>query len=196
MPHISPEDVNRISDFETLLGFLHDKLDWPVDPSKTIEDVTFDFTADELRVHESAAARLNGGIVRQLRDFRTDQKIGVFFVEFNDERIYATALRQVLRGLVPNRRQSGQRRTWNHQNLLFVCSTKNYAQFTFAHFSGDNHATAKLSMFGWQRGDTHIRTLCEFNLPALAWPRDENDVAAWLKKCSGLKASSAAIDAC
>jgi len=30
MPHISPEDINRISDFETLLGFLHDKLDSPV----------------------------------------------------------------------------------------------------------------------------------------------------------------------
>ncbi len=184
MAHFTSEDINRITDFESLLAFLHDKLDWPVDPLKTIEDVTFDFTADELRVHEAAAARLHGGIVRQLRDIRTDQKIGVFFVEFDNDRIYATALRQILRGLVPNRRQSGQRRTWDHENILFVCATKSYEQFTFAHFSGDKHATAKLSMFGWQRGDTHLRTLCEFNLPALAWPSDPTDADDWLKKWS------------
>lgn len=112
MPNLAPQEINAITDFESLLRFLHDKLDWPVDPSKTIEDVTFDYPADELRVHEATAARLHGGIVRQLRDFSTDQKIGIFFVEFNDANVYATALRQILRGLVPNRRQSGQRRTW------------------------------------------------------------------------------------
>ena len=47
MPHISPEDINRISDFESLLAFLHDKLDWPIDPSKTIEDVTLDYLRRE-----------------------------------------------------------------------------------------------------------------------------------------------------
>ncbi|MGZ5481052.1 MAG: Eco57I restriction-modification methylase domain-containing protein [Pyrinomonadaceae bacterium] len=184
MANLTPKDINAITDFESLLRFLHDKLDWPVDPSKTIEDATFDYTADELRVHESAASRLNGGIVRQLRDIRTDQKIGIFFVEFNKENIYATALRQILRGLVPNRRQSGQRRTWGHENLLFICATKNYQQFTFAHFAGEKHATARLSMFGWQRGDTHIRTLCEFNLRALEWPSDPTDADSWLKKWS------------
>jgi hypothetical protein len=182
MANLTPKDINAITDFESLLRFLHDKLDWQVDPSKTIEDVTFDYTADELRVHESAAARLHGGIVRQLRDFRADQKIGIFFVEFADTRVYATSLRQILRGLVPNRRQSGQRRTWAHENLLFICSTKNYEQFTFAHFSGEKHTTAKLSSFGWQRGDTHLRTLCEFNLPALSWPSDPQDAEGWLRK--------------
>jgi hypothetical protein len=59
MPNLTPKDINAITDFESLLRFLHDKLDWPVDPSKTIEDVTFDYTADELRVHESAAIRLS-----------------------------------------------------------------------------------------------------------------------------------------
>lgn len=184
MPSLTPQDINRISDFESLLRFLHDKLDWPVDSSKTIEDVTFDFTADELSVHETAAARLHGGIVRQLRDIRTDQKVGIFFVEFNKEKIYATALRQILRGLVPNRRQSGQRRTWEHDNLLFICATNKYEQFTFAHFSGDKHAMAKLSMFGWQRGDTHVRTLCEFNLRALEWPSDPTNADNWLERWS------------
>ena len=56
MPHISPQDINAISDFESLLGFLHDKLDWPVGgTSKTIEDVSFDYRAEEeLRINEVA----------------------------------------------------------------------------------------------------------------------------------------------
>jgi adenine-specific DNA-methyltransferase len=184
MSPLTPQDINRIYDFESLLSFLHDRLGWEVDPSKTIEDVTFDYMADELRLPKSTAERLNGGIVRQLRDVTTGQKIGIFFIEFNSESIYATALRQILRGLVPSRRQSGQQRTWDHENILFVCSTRDYERFTFAHFSGEKYATAKLSMFSWQRGDTHLRTLCEFNLPALEWPSDPTIADGWLKKWS------------
>ena len=179
--NLTPQDVNKITDFAKLLGFLQDKLEWPVDPSKMIEEVTFDYTADELRVQESAAVRLRGGIVRQLRDVHPDQKLGIFFVEFDDAHVYATALRQILRGLVPNRRQSGQHRTWTHENLLFICATANYEQFTFAHFSGDKAQTAKLSTFGWQRGDVRMRTLLEHNLPPLRWPEDNGkDGGAWI----------------
>ena len=39
-----------------------------------------------------------------------------------------------------------------------------------------------LSIFSWEQGDTHIRTLCEYNLPALAFPSDGfSDDTAWLK---------------
>src|SRR5439155_21039303 len=157
MPHISPQDINAISDFESLLGFLHDKLDWPVDLSKAIEDISFDYQAEELRVNEANAAKLKDGKVWRLRDFRPDQKIGIFFVEFQTENVYVTSLRQILRGLVPNRRQSAHHQTWAHNNLLFICSTANYEQFTFAHFSGEKQANAKLSMFSWRRGDPRMR---------------------------------------
>ena len=36
----------------------------------------------------------------------------------------------------------------------------------------ENWRRAVLSIFSWEQGDTHIRTLCEYNLPALALPRD------------------------
>ena len=40
-----------------------------------------------------------------------------------------------------------------------------------------------LSIFSWEQGDTHIRTLCEYNLPALAFPSDgfSND-QEWLQE--------------
>jgi hypothetical protein len=123
--------------------------------------------------------------VRQLRDFRADQKIGIFFVEFDNVNVYATSFRQILRGLIPNRRQSGQRRTWAHENLLFICATSNYEQFTFAHFSGEKQTNAKLSTFSWRRDDLRMRTLIDHNLPAIHWPADDGeDAEAWLKAWS------------
>ena len=42
---------------------------------------------------------------------------------------------------------------------------------------------AVLSIFSWERGDTHVRTLCEYNLPALAFPAGgfSND-QEWLRE--------------
>ena len=68
---------------------------------------------------------------------------------------------------------------WAAQNLLFI-ATHNYQQFTVAHFKGDRAATAQLSTFGWEYGNVGLRTLCEYNLPALAWPDDESDADGWL----------------
>jgi len=102
-------------------------------------------------------------------------------VEFNQPRVCVTALRQVLRGLVPRRRQSPTQRAWQHENLLFLCTTANYEQFTFAHFRGEQARKARLATFGWQQGDRYVRTLCEHNRPALRWPEDDGaDADAWL----------------
>jgi hypothetical protein len=187
MAPIDVDAVRNVTDFNSLLRLLQDELQWnDLDPSLVQEDVTFAWTADELRLHESAAERLEGGAVRQLRPLRPNQPWGgIFFVEFADKRVYRTALRQVLRGLVPSRRHDPQLPAWRHPNLLFLCATRDYQNIAFAHFRGEGQQTAKLSTFGWQQGDTHLRTLCEFNLPALEWPDDDGaDPDAWLKHWS------------
>src|SRR5205823_6447345 len=52
----------------------------------------------------------------------------------------------------------------------------------FAHFRGQQVNRAVIAAFGWERGDTHIRTLCEFNLPALGYPDDPGNTEAWLQQ--------------
>ncbi len=183
MPAITPSAVARIRNLPSLLGFCADELGWPLDPTATLDDATFDYRADELRVQPAQATRLKGGVVRQLRDLRRDQPWGVFLVEFNEPQVYKTALRQVLRGLVPSRRGSATQRTWAHENLLFICTTRDYDRFTFAHFRGQEARRAVLTTFGWQRGDGHVRTLCEYNLPGLRFPEDGGtDPQAWLAR--------------
>jgi len=175
------ESVRRVDGLEPLLALLRDELAWPVEPAAAQEDYTFTWNADELRLDECATRRLCHGVVRQLRPFAASQPWGVFLVEFTDGHVYRSALRQVLRGLVPSRRRAADLPAWQHENLLFLCTTREYDCFTFAHFRGERLQKARLATFGWEAGDDYIRTLCEYNLPALRYPEDGGrDSAAWL----------------
>ena len=116
------------------------------------------------------------------------QPWGIFFLQFESESIYRTALRRVLRGLVERRDRDASLPAWKHDHLLFICTTTDFQRFAFAHFAAttDNWRRAVLSIFSWEQGDTHIRTLCEYNLPALAFPshgfsNDQEWLQAWQK---------------
>jgi hypothetical protein len=172
--------VQSVKDFPSLLKLLRDELRWPLPDESLPEDITFDWSAGELRIHDSQAQRLKGGIVQQLRPLASNQPFGIFYVEFADAQVHRSALRQVVRGLVPNRRRDPSLQPWHLENLLFICATKDYRLLSFAHFKGDKFSKAKLSSFGWESGSAYIHTLCKFNLPALTWPEDESDREAWL----------------
>ena len=174
--------VRGVSNLDSLLALLRDELDWPLETSQPQEDITFEWTAGELRLPETAEERFRDGVVHQLRPAAQNQPWGVFLVQFNDGRIYRTALRQVLRGLVPKRGRAAELPAWRRENLLFICTTQDYDRFTFAHFRGQKAQRARLASFGWERGDPYVRTLCEHNLPGLKWPDDDGrDAEAWLK---------------
>ena len=89
----------------------------------------------------------------------------------------------MLRGLVERRARDPYLPAWQHDQLLFICTTTDFQRFAFAHFAAnENWRRSVLSIFSWEQGDTHIRTLCQYNLPALAFPSEgfPND-EAWLK---------------
>ena len=168
---------------EDLLEFLRE-LNWPLPFDALAEDLTFDWTGEDLRLPETANQRLAGGSVRQLRTMAEGQPWGIFLVEFAKPHVYRTALRNILRGLVPSRRHDSSLAAWHHPNLLFICATANYGQITFAHFRGEKAGRARLATFGWEQGSRYARTLLDFNVPALAWPRSPADTASWLRQWS------------
>ncbi len=191
MPNITPNDIHNIRDFDALLDFFREKLDWRIPEDVELEDVAFPWSAEDLDLDEPTEDRIVE--CRQLPRFppaeltfglvEDPQPWGIFFLQFNSESIYRTALRRVLRGLVNRRNRDASLPSWEHENLLFICTTTDFQRFAFAHFAAnENWRRAVLSIFSWEQGDTHIRTLCEFNLPALALPHDgfpNNE--AWLK---------------
>ena len=179
MPQITPNDINGIYDFETLSHFLREKLDWPIPEGIEFKEIAFPWSAEELDLDEPTEGRIMD--CWQLPPFPTaqlelefsagTQPWGIFFVQFTNESIYRTALRRILRGLVGRRDRDPSLPVWQHDQLLFICTTDDFQRFAFAHFaSTENWRRAVLSIFSWEQGDTHVRTLCEYNLPALAFP--------------------------
>jgi hypothetical protein len=178
------EMPREIRDFASLLAYLVENLNWDLDLESFTDpdDLTFEWSGESLRLGDKRTGQLSGGFVRQLREIASGQPWGIFFVEFTDERIYRTALREILRGLVFSRRRDPNLPSWQHENLLFICATRDYERITFAHFRGEQMQKARLATFGWQRDSSYLRTLLEFNLPNLHWPEDPSDSAAWLKQ--------------
>ena len=183
MPDITPDDIHNIHDFDTLLDFLREKLGWRIPEDIEFEDVAYPLTPQDLDLDELTENRL--GDYYQLPPFPPNQPTlrfaedtqpwGIFFFQFNSETVYRSALRPVLRGLVERRDRDSNLPTWEHDQLLFICTTTDFQRFAFAHFASHtakNWRRAVLSIFSWEQGDTHIRTLCEYNLPALAFPSD------------------------
>ncbi len=192
MPYITPDDIHNIHNFDTLLDFLHEKLGWHIPEDNELEDIAFPWSASDLDLDELTEELVVN--CQQLPPFPTHQlefefsdspqPWGIFFLQFDSELIYRTALRRVLRGLVERRDRDASLPAWRHDHLLFICTTTDYQRFAFAHFASttDNWRRAVLSIFSWEQGDTHIRTLCEYNLPALAFPSGGfSDDEAWLK---------------
>lgn len=169
-----------INSKEELLSFLRDDLNWGLPQDVLFDELTFDWTDSDLRIAPERAGMLT---VQQLRAIVPGQPWGIFYVEFNDPKVYRTALRQILRALVPSRRRDPSQQSWKHDNLLFICVTKDYERITFAHFRGDSAAKAKLSTFGWKSESAYFRTLFEYNLPHLQWPEDNGtDALAWVSQ--------------
>jgi hypothetical protein len=175
-----PATLPLIQDQASLLAFLSDYLDWPIPVDTQLDEITFDWTDADLRLSSSTANRLEDGTIHQFQPLVPGQPFGIFLVEFNDPKVYRTALRQIVRALVPSRRKDAKQQSWKHGNLLFICVTKDFSRITFAHFRGDSAAKAKLSTFGWSFGSTYFRTLFEFNIPQLQWPKDASDTTAWI----------------
>ncbi len=193
MPDITPNDIHNINDFDTLLNFLREKLGWHIPEDVELEDIAFPWSPEDLDLDELTEELVVD--CQQLPPFPTNQlefefsdstqPWGIFFVQFDSESIYRTSLRRVLRGLVERRDRDAHLPAWKHDQLLFICTTTDFQRFAFAHFASTevllepaptkiekNWYRAVLSIFSWEHGDTHIRTLCEYNLPALAFPSE------------------------
>jgi type I restriction-modification system DNA methylase subunit len=175
------ERIRSIKNFPSLVKYLRDELDWEFETDE-IEDLTYDYDATDFHLVSRTAARIHA--IKQLRPLIDNQLWGIFYLDFAGQRLSIAALRGILRGLVAKKRassDSSQIRKWQMENLLFICTSNDFRNFNFAYFRGSQTNRAVLSTFGWQQGDTHLRTLAEYNLPALRFPVTTSDAEGWLR---------------
>ena len=178
---IPAEAVHSIKDQSSFLRFLRDNLAWPIDESISFENLTYDWFPSDLAL---TPEDLRGSKIFQLRPFTQYQPWGIFILQLSSSRLYMSELRRLLRNLVPRQRVVQSHPTWKLAHLLFIC-TNDWKSYTFAHFEGDKPERAKLSTFGWDFQSGYIRTLCQFNIPALKYPEQENlfgvDPRPWIQ---------------
>ena len=184
-----PTELDRlksIHDFPALVRYLKDDLQWPLD-SDDIEDLTFDYTPEELGLEAQYAVKIQG--IKQLRPLTDNQLWGIFFLEFEPERLPVVVLRRVLRALVFKKRQTAQaseRAAWNKGDLLFISAMgeQSHRRVSFAHFADGAAGLPTLQAFDWDDRETQFHAI-NLALDKLKWPRNESDTAAWRESWAG-----------
>ena len=184
------ERLRAIKTFPSLVKYLRDELDWPIE-SEDFEDLTFDYEPEELGIDPKTAAKIEQ--IKQLRPLVTNQPWGIFFIKFEPKRLPVVALRRILSRLVIKKRSSAKKSeqaSWALHDLLFI---SNYGegdqrQMTFAHFAEEEGPSTlpTLRVLGWDDADTalHIDHVHQELKEKLRWPHDETDLTHWRDKWS------------
>jgi hypothetical protein len=189
MTTVDVERLRQIKTLPSLVKYLRDELDWPID-SEDMEDITFEYDPAELGFESSAAVQIKE--IKQLRPLDSKQPWGIFWVNFEKKSLPVVMLRRVLGHLVIKKRASGNRatqRAWHLNDLLFISAygEEHDRAITLAHFWQDTDSPGELpvlKVLGWDNADTilHLadahRTLSE----RLRWPDDPSDIESWRKK--------------
>jgi len=180
-----PERLRSIRTFASLVKYLRDELDWPID-SDHFDDLTFDYQPEELGLDAQTAVKIRE--IKQLRPLVTNQPWGIFFLNFEPKRLPVVVLRRILRALVLKKRQSANRAhqaTWQLNDLLFISSygEAEHRDITFAHFS-EEPATGdlpSLKVLGWDDEDTvlHLAHAHKTLEQRLRWPGEPADLESW-----------------
>jgi hypothetical protein len=181
-----PERLRSVKTLSSLLAYLRDELDWPID-SDDVEDVTFDYDPEELGFTADAVVHIRE--IKQLRPLVTGQPWGVFWVSFEKKRLPVVMMRRILAHLVVKRRAAARdadRRRWQLNDLLFISAYGEEAEreISLAHFAQDTSQTGELPVLrvlGWDGADTILKLehLAATLRDKLRWPANPSDVQAW-----------------
>jgi hypothetical protein len=191
MPTDHRAALAKIQRFDQLIAYLRDEMGWPIarDSFEDVDDLFYDFTADELGIDPKTAAKIES--IKRLRPLSPRQRWGIFFVKFEPKKLPVVALRRILSQVALKKRasaNSAERTAWAADDLLFV---SNYGegderQITFAHFSQDSTKADLpiLRVLGWNDRDTalHLDGVATELATKLSWPEDESNVDRWREK--------------
>ena len=188
MPTDHRSTLANIKRFDQLIAYLRDELDWPIarDSFEDVEDLFFDFTADELGIDSKTAAKIQE--IKRLRPLSANQPWGIFFVKFEPKRLPVVALRRILSRVARKKRastNSAERAAWQTDDLLFVSNygEGNERRISFAHFSENTERSdlPTLKVLGWDNLDTplHLDHVADELQSKLAWPEDDADTDQW-----------------
>ncbi|HJH26114.1 MAG TPA: DNA methyltransferase [Methanophagales archaeon] len=179
------EKLKSVKDFDALVEYLRDVLDWPIE-AEDAEDITFDYNPTELGIDKKHAAKIK--TIKQIRPLTDNQPWGLFYIEFEPKKLPVVVLRRILKALVHSRRRRDDRMpTWDLSDLIFISSLVEMEErkISFAHFSESEQGLPELRAFSWDERDTYFHYLQNtLDLEKLRWPASENDSVTWREQWS------------
>lgn len=182
-------DIRKVKDLHGLVEYFSAKLGWRIDfdDFDEIEDITYDFDASDIGLKEEAFAKISA--LRQLPPLVDGQRWGIFSVEFDSKRFEVTALRKILSGLIPKRRNSANHAVWDQQDLLFLCfwGQGNERTIGVAHFAEKDTGLPQIRMNYCAPAVEDFTQIGVFErqLAQLEWPDDPSDTEGWRERWSG-----------
>ena len=190
MSTVDVERLRQIKTLPSLIKLLRDELDWPVE-AEEIEDLTFDYSPEELGLDAKHAAKIKE--IKQLRPLESKQPWGIFWVSFEKKRLPIVVLRRILGNLVIKSRagaRKSDRPSWHLHDLLFISAygEEEHRSLSFAHFTEDpaGQELPVLRVLGWddQKSVMHLDRVANRLCSHFRWPGDASDIDSWRKRWS------------
>lgn len=182
-------NIRKVKDLHGLVEYFAAKLGWNIDfdDFEDIEDITYDFDASDIGLKEEAFAKISA--LQQLPPLVDGQRWGIFSVEFDSKRFEVTALRKILSGLIPKRRNAANHAVWDQQDLLFLCfwGEGNERTIGVAHFADQEAGLPQIRMIYCAPAVEDFTQIMRFEerLSRLQWPDDTSDKERWREEWSG-----------
>ncbi len=175
--------LQDVFNLETLLKYCSIKLNWPIEEDwfDDVEDLFFDFTAADLGIKDDEFARIRS--LKQLRPLVDNQPWGIFAVDFSGERLEVSALRRIIRSLVPSRNNT-EFKTWNYDQLLFLCfwGAPEFPTIGFVALENNEKTLPILKVLYCApryEDRVHLESF-ESRISVLTWPKDIRDNESWV----------------
>lgn len=181
-------DIRNVKSIDDLIRYFIEELHWNIDLDDfdEIDDITYDFDAADIGLKEEAFANISS--LRQLQPISDYQKWGIFCVEFDSDRFVVSALRKILSGLIPKRRNAAEHAVWSQKDLLFLCfwGRDNNRTIGIAHFEDKENGLPLIKMISCAPAIEEFTNIKYFEeqLRHLSWVRDESDIEAWYEQWS------------
>lgn len=183
------KDIRNVKNITDLISYFSQNLGWDVDIDDfdDIEDISYDFDAADIGLKEESFAKISS--LRQLQPLVDGQQWGIFCVEFDSNKFEPSALKKILSGLIPRKRNSADHAVWCQQDLLFICNwgTDNDSTIGLAHFEDREGGLPQIKMFSCApalEDFTQIK-LFEERLAQLSWPKNASKIDEWREVWSG-----------
>jgi len=176
---IKSEEILKIRNFPTLVSFLVNSLNWPIDLDQfdDYETLAYTFSPEELEIKEDFIVKIKS--IKQLRPIES-LPWGIFWIDFVDKRLPITVLRRILNNFVIKKKPGKDSLSWKTEDLLFITGhgEKNSKAITFAHFQKKNKSKSILREFWWDESETNFRYISN-KLDFLKWPKENENIDNW-----------------